>query len=67
MLQEKIAEIQSEFDNEMTALKAKLNPASQELDKLNIALKKTNINQILFCLCWAPCIRQADGKITAAW
>jgi hypothetical protein len=67
MLQEKISLIQSEFDREMAALKEKLDPASQTLATYDIALKKSNISLTLFCLCWAPCIRQSDGKITAAW
>ncbi len=67
MLYEKMDQIQSEFANEMQALKTKLDPAVQALESINIPLKKSNINLVQFCLCWAPCIRQADGKITAAW
>jgi hypothetical protein len=66
-LQEKIAFIQAEFASEMSALKAKLNPQTQTLDSLKISLKKANVSVGQFCLAWTPCIRQTDGKITAAW
>lgn len=67
VLQERLLQLQSEFDTEMNALKAKLDPTSQDLESISIGLKKSNINLSQFCLCWAPCIRQPDGKITAAW
>lgn len=66
-LRQRLSELQSQFQSEMDALKAKLDPASQTLETINVALKKTNIHVSQFCLCWAPCIRQSDGKITAAW
>ena len=67
MLQERMAQIQAEFDKEADSLKTRLNPSSLALENITVSLKKSNINLSLFCLCWAPCIRQPDGKITAAW
>ena len=66
-LEEQLEQLQTQFASEMSELKSKLDPASQELESLAVALKKSNIILSLFCLCWAPCIRQADGKITKAW
>ncbi len=66
-LEGKLEQLQSEFASEMAGLKASLDPETQKLERLSIGLKKSNINLKLFCLCWAPCIRQPDGKIKAAW
>ncbi|MBX9685348.1 MAG: hypothetical protein K2X27_01525, partial [Candidatus Obscuribacterales bacterium] len=66
-LEQKIALMQAEFDAEMKQLQAKLDPTVQILDSIFVPLKKTNIKVTQFYLCWAPCVRQADGRITAAW
>lgn len=67
MLAEQVAAIQAEFDAEMRLLKTKLDPETQALIKIPVTLKKSNINLIRVSLCWAPCFRQSDGRITAAW
>lgn len=67
MLGEQVAALQSEFEAEMKQLKDKLDPESQTLVKIPVSLKKSNINILRLCLCWAPCFRQADGRITSAW
>ncbi len=66
-LQDKIAQLELEFRTEMTSLQAKLDPISQQFDKVTLAAKKTNVRVVETGLCWAPCVRQDDGKITAAW
>lgn len=67
MLGEQVAALQSEFEAEMKQLKDKLDPESQTLVKIPVRLKKSNINILRLCLCWAPCFRQTDGRITSAW
>lgn len=67
MIQKKIVDLQTEFGSEMSSLKARLDTSAMELERIKVPLKKTNINVNQFCLCWAPCIKQTDGKITAAW
>ena len=67
ILAEKVAAIQSEFESEMNALKTKLDPETQELVKVSVALKKSNVDLNKLCLAWAPCIRQSDGRITVGW
>lgn len=63
----KIALLQSEFAAEMAALKSKLDPLTQNLDSKVLLLKKSNVSLSQLCLCWSPCVRQADGRVTAAW
>lgn len=65
--QERFDELEREFQQELAALKTKLDPESQELGNINLSLKKSNINISRVLLCWAPCVRQADGKIMACW
>jgi hypothetical protein len=67
MLGEQVAAIQAEFEAEMKQLKEKLDPESQTLVKIPVSLKRSNINILRLCLCWAPCFRQTDGRITSAW
>lgn len=66
-LEEQLEQLQNSFAREMADLKSKVDPASQPLEQITVSLKKSNINVTSFCLCWAPCIRQEDGKITRAW
>lgn len=66
-LEAKVEAIQAEFDAEMKALKDKIDPDRQELVKVSVSLKKSNISVPKFCLCWAPCIRQPDGRVTVGW
>lgn len=66
-LESKLGQLEADFTREMTSLKARLDPASQDLEKLKIALKKSKISLNRFCLAWAPCLRQEDGKVTLAW
>lgn len=63
----KIGVIEQEFHTEMSSLQARLDPVSQQLDTVTITAKKTNVRVVELGLCWAPCVKQPDGRYTAAW
>jgi hypothetical protein len=66
-LNEKIATLELEFRTEMSKLQSRLDPISQQFEKIVISAKKTNVRVLEVSLCWAPCVRQEDGRFTAAW
>lgn len=66
-VQDQISATEYEFQQEMNELKAKLDPATRSLESFSIAPRQGSMKVLAFCLCWAPCFKQADGKVTAAW
>jgi hypothetical protein len=66
-LNEKIYALELELRTEMSKLQSRLDPISQQFDKIVIPAKKTNVRVLEVSLCWAPCARQEDGRFTAAW
>ena len=59
--------LQYEFQNQLSELKSKLDAGTQSLESINVSPVPESYKLFAFCLCWAPCFRQPDGKITAAW
>jgi hypothetical protein len=59
--------LQIEFQSQLNDLKSRLDAETQPLDSIKLAPLPASYKLLAFCLCWAPCFRQADGKITAAW
>lgn len=66
-VQDQISATEYEFQKEMNELKAQLDPATRQLETFSIAPREGSMKVLFFCLCWAPCFKQPDGKITAAW
>lgn len=66
-LTEKTAALEREFQTEMLKLQTRLDPISQQLETVVIPARKTNVRVLEFGLCWAPCVKQADGRYTSAW
>lgn len=66
-LEERVALLEKEFNTEMAGLQAKLDPVSRQFEKIIVSAKKTNVQVAEIGLCWAPCVRQDDGRFTAAW
>lgn len=66
-LSERTAALEREFQTEMSKLQTRLDPISQQLETVVIPARKTNVRVLEFGLCWAPCVKQADGRYTSAW
>lgn len=62
-LKRQLAELEGQFQGEVDTLTAKLDPTTEELQKITLKPKKTGISVRAVVLAWAP--RTADGA--AAW
>jgi hypothetical protein len=65
--QQTLDELETEFKAEMDQLAARIDPASEELQKISIRPAKKDIVVKLVGLAWMPFWRSQDGSVTAAW
>ncbi len=66
-LQKQLEDLQAQFNEESTTLGAKIDPMTEELEKIVIKPKKTDITVQLVALVWAPYWRDASGMTTSAY
>ncbi len=59
--------LEAEFQKELEAQSAKINPLTEELETITIKPQKTGISVRLVTLAWAPYWRQSDNKLVPAW
>jgi hypothetical protein len=62
-----LADLQAEFEAEMAALQAKIDPLTEPLETLSLKPKKTDIQVQLVTLAWLPFWQDEAGALTAAW
>lgn len=62
-----LADLQAEFEAEMAALQAKIDPLTEPLETLSLKPKKTDIQVQLVTLAWLPFWQDDKGALTAAW
>jgi hypothetical protein len=65
--QQTLDELETEFKAEMDQLAARIDPASEELQKISIRPAKKDIVVKLVGLAWLPFWRSQDGSVTAGW
>ena len=66
-LQQKLADLNAEFEAQVAELQSSVDPLKEELETITIKPKKTNISVQLCALVWAPYWRDAQGTLTPAW
>ena len=66
-LQQRLAELEAEFQSEVAAAEAASDPLSEALETVEVRLKKANISVRLVALAWAPYRQAADGSAAPAW
>jgi DNA repair exonuclease SbcCD ATPase subunit len=66
-LQEKLKDLQAEFDAEVAALEARMDPLRENLESVAIRPRKTDIAVQLVSLVWAPYWQDAQRTLTPAW
>ncbi len=64
---QQLEELQAEFDAEMEKLAAKVDPATEELTRVTINPRKTDIQIQVFTLAWAPYFKNSMGMVTPAY
>jgi hypothetical protein len=66
-LQQQLAELQAQVEQETAALKASVDPLSEELEALEIRPRKTDISVRVLSLGWVPYWRDERGGMAAAY
>ncbi len=65
--QQALDQLENEFKAEMDELAARIDPASEELQKISLRPAKKDISVKLVGLAWLPYWRAQDGTISEAW
>jgi hypothetical protein len=66
-LQQKLADLDAEFQAEVATTNAAVDPQSAPLESLSLRPKKTSIAVRDIALAWAPHWRSTDGGLVPAW
>ena len=66
-LQAQLADLESQLQSETQLLEAKLDAQNEQLEKISIKPKKSNISVQLVTLAWAPFWQDESGEETSAW
>jgi hypothetical protein len=66
-IQKQITDLQAEFNTEMAALEARIDPGTEPLEKISIKPDKSDILVQLVALVWVPYWQDAQGGVTPAW
>ena len=66
-LQKQLADLQAQFNEEFAALGSKIDPMTENMEKIVIKPKKTDITVQLVALVWAPYWRDTSGTNTPAY
>jgi hypothetical protein len=64
---QKVAELDAELQEEIDELRAKMDPATETLDKVLIRPRKSDITVDALGLAWMPQWQEASGTMTTAW
>jgi hypothetical protein len=65
--QQALDQLEQEFKAEMDELAARIDPATEELQKISLRPAKKDISVKLVGLAWLPYWRAQDGTVSAAW
>jgi hypothetical protein len=66
-LQKQLEDLQAQFNEESASLGSKIDPMTEDMEKIVIKPKKTDITVQLVALVWAPYWRDASGATTSAF
>ena len=66
-IHQQYADLDAQFKQDCDAIDATSDPMTDELDKVTLKPKKTNITVRMLALCWAPHAVDASGNATPAW
>jgi len=65
--QQALDQLEQEFKAEMDELASRIDPATEELQKISLRPAKKDISVKLVGLAWLPYWRAQDGTVSAAW
>src|SRR5262249_52771307 len=64
---QQLADLEAQLKSETDAIQQSTEPQTEELGKISLKPKKSNINIKLVALVWAPYWRDPQGQSSAAW
>jgi hypothetical protein len=67
VVNQQLLDLDGEFQAEAKALESSIDPQTEQLEKVSLKPKKTNISIKLLTLVWAPFWKSADGNLRPAW
>ena len=67
IVNQQLLDLDGEFQAEAKTLEQSIDPQTEQLEKVSLKPKKTNITVKLLTFVWAPFWKSADGKTTPAW
>lgn len=66
-LKQKQADLEAEFQAEVDAIRAQMDPMAESLDQVTIRPRKSDVAVDSLGLVWMPHWRDASGSLTGAW
>jgi hypothetical protein len=66
-IQKQLADLDAEFDNEIAALEAKIDPVTEAFEPVSIKPDKSDILVQLVSLVWVPYWQDSMGNASPAW
>jgi hypothetical protein len=67
VVNQQLLDLDGEFQAEAKALETSIDPQTEQLEKVSLKPKKTNISVKLLTFVWAPFWKSADGNSRPAW
>lgn len=67
VVNQQLLDLDGEFQAEAKALESSIDPQTEQLEKVSLKPKKTNISVKLLTFVWAPFWKGADGNSRRAW
>jgi hypothetical protein len=66
-VQQQLTDLQAQWKADTDELQAKIDPATETLETIQVKPKKTNISVRLLTLAWAPYRKSGEGAMEPAW
>ena len=65
--QQQLNDLQSQLNDEISALQARMDPQNETFDTVTLRPKKTDVTVQLMTLLWMPYWQDAQGNVSQAW
>ncbi|MGE3806312.1 MAG: ATP-binding protein [Gemmataceae bacterium] len=66
-LEQQLADLEAEFQEELTALESAVDPLTEKFETVVVKPKKTDVSVSLVTLLWLPAWQQPDGSTVDGW
>ena len=66
-IQQRMQQLEADFKTDAAALAAKVDPATEQLERLSVRPARTDVSIQLLALGWLPYWQGYEGKLVEAW